>query len=190
MKLTKIFYGNQYVSKFNCDGKRYTKWQIFKIKTKNFFKKVLKLLILAGIIYAIIYVFFPCYKEVDKIIKVDNLATKVETLKGEVLDTLRTCESSGASEADGLLVYDSNKQVSIGLYQFQKKTVIYYYKTLYGKEINGKEAIEIALDYDLSRKLANDIIFTEKNGKGIDNWLNCKNKNGLAENIKWINKIL
>ena len=126
-------------------------------------------------------------QNIEVIREVDSLSVKVSQLKNEILDNLRSCESNGSKESDGLVVYDSNKLPSFGLYQFQKKTVIYYYKTLYGKEINGKEAIELALDEKRARQLASDIIFTDS--KGVDNWWNCKNKNGLGESVKWVNKV-
>lgn len=116
-----------------------------------------------------------------------QLKAKIEELKNEVLDKLKACESGDVTEDSGLIVFDSNKVASIGLYQFQKNTVIHYYKVLYGKEITGKEAIEVALDGTRARELAKDIIFSDDNG--IANWYNCQNKMNLLENIKWINKI-
>jgi hypothetical protein len=192
MKKTKLFYGNQYIESFNCDGRKFTKFQIFKIKMKKFLKKLLfwfiVILIAVGIGQYVRWA-YPNYRTeiVSKEIKTDTLTPRIAELKAEILDSLRACESNGYTEDDGLIVYDSNKVASIGLFQFQKKTVIHYYKTLYGQDITGKQAIEIALDQKLSRQLAEDIIF--KDSKGIDNWYNCKIKKGLGESIKWVNKI-
>jgi cell division protein FtsL len=182
----------------NWEGRNYMKYQKenrfaqFKNKVKSFFKKVLfwsvVILALAGTVQYFRWA-YPNYRTeiVQKEIKIDTLTPRIAELKAEILDSLRACESNGYTEDDGLIVYDSNKVASIGLFQFQKKTVIHYYKTLYGQDITGKRAIEIALDEKLSRKLAEDIIF--KDSKGIDNWYNCKNKKGLGENIKWVNKL-
>jgi cell division protein FtsL len=168
----------------------------FKNRVKTFFKKVLfwtiTALLVVGAGLAIGAYARWAYPSVqidirETKVEVDTLTPKIEDLKDEVLNSLQSCESLGVDESDGLIVFDSNKVASIGLYQFQKKTVIYYVKTLYGKDITGKEAIELALDKDEARKLAGDIIFSTD--KGIDNWYNCKNKKGLAENIKWISKI-
>ena len=164
-----------------------TRFEVIKYKVARFFRNLVKVLLIALVAYILAIVFFPRYKEVEKLIKVDNLSIKTSELKNEILDSLKACESQGSKESDGLIIFDSNKKASIGLYQFQVKTVIHYYKTLYQKDITGKEAIEISLNEKLSRQLASDIIFTDS--KGIDNWYNCKNKKGLAENIKWVNKI-
>jgi hypothetical protein len=165
-----------------------TKWQVFKYKTAIFLRKLTLALLVALAIALTAINTFPKHQIVDKVIEVDNLDTKIVELKGEVLDTLRSCESRGGKESDGLITFDSNKQASIGTYQFQKDTVIRYYKALYGKDITGKEAVMIALDDSQSRQLANDIIFSN-DAKGIGNWYNCENKNNLSDNIKWINKI-
>lgn len=113
---------------------------------------------------------------------------KVDTLKAEVVALLRACESSGFKETDGLIIFDSNKVASVGTLQFQKKTVIYYYKTLYGKDISGKEALLIALDDTLSGQLATDIMFTTKNKAGKD-WYNCTVRHNLDAKIDIINKL-
>ena len=63
-------------------------------------------------------------------------------------------------------------------------TIIHYYKTLYSKDITKKEAVLIALDNEKAEQLASDIIFETE--KGYRNWLNCSNKHGLAERVKFI----
>lgn len=170
-----------------------TKWEVFKYRAMQIFRKILFIITLALISIGVGFIIrynFP--KQIivvaEKVVEVDNLSTKVKELKAEVLDSLRFCESTGYNENDGLIIYDSNKIASIGLYQFQKKTVIYYYKTIYNKEITGKEAIEIALSEKDSRKLAEDIIFTDS--KGIDNWYNCKKKKDLGSKVEFIKKLI
>jgi len=187
MKLTNTSEGRAYV-----EQSRGMKWYNFKLKVKTFFKKLAFWVTVVLILVAVGAYARWAYPSIqisirETKVEVDTLTPKIEELKTEILDSLQSCESQGAKESDGLIVYDSNKVASIGLYQFQKKTVIYYVKTLYGKDITGKEAIELALDREKARKLAGDIIF--QTDKGIDNWYNCKNKKGLAENIKWVNKI-
>jgi hypothetical protein len=123
---------------------------------------------------------------VDRPVMLDNLANKINELKGELLSDLRNCESRGYTEDDGLLIFDSNAKASIGSYQFQKSTVQHYYKTLYGRELTGKEAILIALDDEKAGELASDIIF--KQGK-LSDWVNCTRKEGLAQKLEVINKL-
>jgi hypothetical protein len=173
-----------------------TKFQVFKYRAGRFIARIVKLTLLTSAGLAIIMGAFvigktlypkTIYAEKAVVVEVDNLSGRVEQLKNETLAQLKVCETGSKTEAHGVITFDSNKKASIGLYQFQVATVQHYYKTLYSKEISAKEAIEIALDEELSGKLARDIIFKTTNG--IDNWLNCRNKGSLADNVKWINKI-
>jgi hypothetical protein len=163
----------------------------FKKNVRSFFRKLLKVTLFAGLIYLVFitgryskleYVAPKVEAEVK-----DTLSDKVKQLKGEVLDTLKSCESGGYSENDGIIIFDSNNQASIGSFQFQKKTVIHYYKTLYGKEITPKEAVLIALDDEKARELAEMVIFEDSKGAG--NWHNCSKKHGLYEKVKIIKEL-
>jgi hypothetical protein len=123
-----------------------------------------------------------------KEILVDNLGKKITEIKSEALDALSQCESRGHKEEDGIIIFDSNNEPSIGRYQFQRDTVIHYYKVLYNQTINRKEAVLIALDDDKARKLAYDIIFSS-DSKGWRNWFNCGNKIDIAATLKLIAKL-
>lgn len=120
------------------------------------------------------------YRDIEKEVIVDNLSEKINELKGSLISDIQKCESAGYNEDYGLITFDghkTNKNVeipSIGTYQFKKATIIYYYDTLYQKDITGKEAVLIALDNNKSGQLASDIIF--KTDNGLSNWLNCSNK--------------
>lgn len=126
-------------------------------------------------------------REVERKVIIDNLGIKIDELKDSMLDDLKSCESGGYSEDDGILIYDTNKEVSIGQYQFQKKTVIYYYKTIYSKNITGKDAVIIALNTEEARQLASDIIF--KTDKGLSNWYNCTKKHNLQGRLDIIRQL-
>lgn len=135
------------------------------------------------------------YVNIEKQVLVDNLSVKINELKGSLVSDIQKCESAGYNEDYGLIVFDghkTNKNVeipSIGTYQFKKSTVVYYYDTLYQKDITGKEAILIALDDQKAGQLASDIIF--KTDNGLSNWLNCSNKingKGRLEIIRQLEK--
>jgi hypothetical protein len=159
--------------------------------------KLLKLLVKILVILFTIYIVARMYSHYNPSIKintitVDNskelLSTKIELLKAEVVATLRSCESAGYKEDNGIIIFDSNKVASIGTLQFQKLTIIYYYKALYNKVITGKEAVLIALDDNLSGKLATDIMFTTKN-KASKDWYNCSQRHNLDQRIDIINQL-
>jgi hypothetical protein len=117
---------------------------------------------------------------------IDLAPKKIAELKKDVVVRLMRCEGGRFSESDGIIIFDTNKEASIGRAQFQRKTVIYYYKKLYGQDITPKEAIMIALDDAKAAKLAEDIIFE---ADGLKNWLNCANKLGLAADVQVIRSI-
>lgn len=141
--------------------------------------------------------FQPKFVEVP--ITVDNseeqYSRKIEDLKNEVVAKLRACESGGHDEAYGLVTYDPKKNEknarnipSFGTLQFKQSTVVYYYKTLEGKDITGKEAILIALDDERSGELAKRIMFETKNLASGD-WYNCAIRYNLDNEIAIIKKL-
>lgn len=117
----------------------------------------------------------------------DNLGPKIEQLKDELVEDIKKCESKGHKESDGIIIFDSNNEASIGNFQYQRKTVIHYQKVLYGKTITPKEAIHISLDEEESRKMTKDIIF--KDSKGWRNWYNCGVKVGAQSRLNIIKEL-
>jgi len=99
---------------------------------------------------------------------------KVEALKDELVEDIGKCESAGAKDPDGLIVFDSNNEASVGHLQFQRLTVIVYIKKFMDKAIDNSDAIAIAIDHKQSHDLAKKIIFEDS--KGWKNWFNCGNK--------------
>jgi len=134
------------------------------------------------------------YEQIEKQVILDNLTEKVNELKGALIDDLRQCESGGYNIDSGLITFDphkTNKSVapaSIGLYQWKVASIKHYYKTLYNKDITGKEAILIALDDEKSSQLTSDVIF--KTDKGLSNWYTCSKKLGLESRLNIINELL
>lgn len=115
---TKIFYGNQHVENFDCDGKRYTKFQLFRFKTFRLFKRVL--MVMAG--FSVIgwsvyagsnYVPRTVYAEKEVVVEVKSHAP--------IMDKIAQCES-GNSHIDKktgqvLMRANTNKTVDVGKYQ-------------------------------------------------------------------------
>lgn len=140
---------------------------------------------------------------ITKDVSSEMFAKKVDSLEKSVVEGIHQCERQKYTEADGLVTFDPtdtqyaniqgkrtfvNKgELSFGTYQFKQATVIYYYKTLYGKIITGKEAILIALDDQKSAQLTQDILF--KTNDGWKNWINCSSNLKLVDQINAIKKI-
>lgn len=113
---------------------------------------------------------------------------KVAQLKQDLLDDLGLrCETLGVKEPDAAIIFDSNNEASIGRYQFQRETVIYYYKKLYGKDITRREAIEIAVDPDRAGPLALDIMFQD--GYKHTDWYTCARKMDIKRKVENIKRI-
>src|SRR6266853_1254397 len=94
-------------------------------------------------------------------IKPDRLDAKVAQLKDDVVEQIGKCESGMTTEPDAALILDTNGEMSIGLMQFQIKTIQMYAKKFYGKAVSRTEAINIAIDHQQSHDLARDILFKE-----------------------------
>lgn len=124
---------------------------------------------------------------VDRTIQTDSLSIKIEELKTEVVNTLKSCESAGAKETDALIVFDTNSKASVGNFQYQVKTPIYYSKKLYNKVITPKEAVLLALDERQAAELTKDIVF--KTDAGLKNWLLCSQKNQLENKVNFIKEL-
>ena len=167
-----------------------TKLQIFKFWCRNGLRRVSMavMVLILGAGSAFIYrEVNPKTVWAERQVLTDSLELRIEGLKKDVISHLASCETQGLKEDDGIIVFDTNNKASIGVLQFQKKTVVYYYKVLYDQVITSKQAVEIALDAKKSAQLAEDIIFGTKDG--LSNWINCDRKLGLALEVSFIKKI-
>lgn len=146
-------------------------------------KQLIKWSIIVGVIGLTIHYYFPkvMVKIVEREVITDTLTNKIEEVKAGIIADIKKGESQNKPESAGLLIFDSNKQASLGSYQFQIKTVQHYYKKLYGKTITQKEAILIALDDGQAGKLTYDIVFGEKDG--YKNWYNTSKKYNIPERL-------
>lgn len=166
-----------------------TRWQVFKYRLFKFIRSILKWSIIIGIIVLGVRYFFPkvMVQVIEREVITDTLQSKIETLKGGIIADIKLGESLGKPESAGLIVYDTNKEMSIGSYQWQIKSVQYYYKKLYKKDITRKEAILIALDDDEAGKLTYDVVFGEK--EGWRNWYNTSKKYNIPARLALLEQL-
>lgn len=169
-----------------------TKFEVFKFKFKRFFRRLFWILLTLAILFGIFkagsyYNPAMIYQVSEREVVVDNLTGKIDELKENLVTDIMKCESAGYTEDDGIIIFDSNKKASIGVYQFQIDTVVYYYKTLYNQDITKKEAIIIAIDENKAHELATDIIFNTD--KGLSNWVNCTKKVGATQQLEIIRQL-
>lgn len=112
----------------------------------------------------------------------------IEEEKWRVVDELAQCECGGHTWDEGFFRLDSNDKYSWGCLQFQQSTVVHYVKKLWGEVIDGARAKIIALDRELARKLAYDVIFKTDKGVASD-WVNCSKWHKLQERVDMIKRI-
>lgn len=116
------------------------------------------------------------------------IAQRIVLLQNEVIADLgEGCETKGVKEPDSALVLDTNNKMSIGRYQWQRESVIYYYEKFYGESIGMLEALEIAIDYERATELTRDVLFNEPNG--YKNWWTCSQRLNIADRVSIINSL-
>jgi hypothetical protein len=120
-------------------------------------------------------------------VPVDGTPAKLDALKADVVARLESCESAGHDADSGLIVFDSNHIASLGVLQWQVKSVQYYEKLLHQQEVTGTQAVAIAMDAAQARALATEVIFDTSDG--LHNWINCGNKLQLAPEVAVIKKL-
>ncbi len=131
---------------------------------------------------------------------------KIESLKDGVVNELLSCEGAGYNEDSGLVTYDPTDaqydslvsngkktivdkgEMSYGILQFKKSTVITYVKLKDSKVITGKEALLIALDKKSAAELSKFVMFETK-GKASGDWKNCARTLNLDAKIDVIKQL-
>lgn len=126
---------------------------------------------------------------------IDNTPKKIAALKADLIQRLSVCEN--ISQNPGLIIFDNNSSgtltgqriPSIGLLMFKIGTVKDGYKLFHGQTISDMEAVQIAMDKEKAFALAEEIIFSGGDKKGIGHWYYCSNKLGLAAEVSFIKKL-
>jgi hypothetical protein len=156
MKKTHIFFGNQHVESFKCDGRKYSKFQIMLFKIKQSTKRVMLALgafsVVSWSLVAGSY-FFP------RVDVVEAQVIKEVAMKAPIMDKIAQCES-GNSHLDKktgqvLLRGNTNKTVDIGKYQLNS--------------VWHKKATE--LGYDITKEADNEAMaYWIFNNRGTGDW--------------------
>jgi hypothetical protein len=141
---TKIFYGNQYVDKFNATGSKrdchgITKWQIFCYKTAKWYKRTLLVGALVSVVgWAYVFGTMTTMAQADsKVIYVQSTSTPA------VMIRIAHCESNGSQlnkSGQVLINVNTNGTTDIGEYQINS--------------VHNAEATK--LGYDLTKKADNE----------------------------------
>ncbi len=117
---TKIFWGNQYVTKFKCDGSKRTKWGQFKLGVVNTCVYTLRYSFFAFLLY--IGFMAGMYASPTKT-EAGTLPIVIES-SPKILQKIAICESGGShynKAGQVLVVGNTDKSVDIGKYQINMK---------------------------------------------------------------------
>ncbi len=115
----------------------------------------------------------------------------VDERKDEMLRQLAVCESG--AHGDAAVPVIGGRGLYIGRFQFMPRTVITYVQQMDGRQLNWREATElahdytqVAHDYTQAAALAKWIIFEQN---GVYNWPLCSKKLGLAKQVAEIKSL-
>lgn len=164
---------------------------------KKFFKRAVIWAASVAVVSSIIAFSVSTSKVTANVSEVIDLTPqKVAELKRDLVQRLSQCENP--KQNAGLITYDNNAKgsltgqnlPSIGLLQFKISTVKSAYQTFNGSTLTDAEAVTLAMDKEKIFTLAEQIIFSGKDTKGIAHWYNCSNRLGLEVEVKFLKKLL
>ncbi len=115
---------------------------------------------------------------------VDARMSLIDERKDELLRQLAVCESG--AHGDAAIPVIGGRGLYIGRFQFMPRTVITYVQQKDGRQLNWREATELAHDYSQASALAKWIIFEQD---GVYNWPLCSKKLGLKGQIAEIRQL-
>ncbi len=116
-----MFFGNQYIGKFTCDGRRMTKWQRIIAKAAHITKKTIIYALIANLAsWGAIGIYQYGKSNAEPITVQAKEIIEVPVLDSPVLARIAKCESGGSqTDKTGqvLLKVNTNGTVDIGKYQ-------------------------------------------------------------------------
>lgn len=118
MKKTHIFYGNQHIDSFKCDGRRYSRFQILVFKIKRATKRVILTL---GAFSVVGWGFVAGgYISPAKVVFAEKEVVKEIKGKAPVMDRIAKCESNNShidpKTGQVYMLANNNKTVDVGKY--------------------------------------------------------------------------
>lgn len=185
--------------KYYYMGKRFnTPWQVFVEKVKRFLGLCVIGIVVAGVIVSIALIGRAInpkiiYEVKEKEVVLDNLASKIDQLKGELIKDIYDNERAGRTEEDALITWDPNPNhksveiASIGSCQWKIPTLQESYLKHYSITLTRKEAVLLALDDEKCKEVMTKVIFNEENG--WRKWFNSGVKVKASERLAIIKSL-
>ncbi|MGD9880236.1 MAG: hypothetical protein AB7U95_08865 [Reyranella sp.] len=111
----------------------------------------------------------------------DALKSEIDERKDEMMRQLAHCESGGSGPSERPIY--GGRGVYLGRFQFSVNTVIGYQRKRDGTQLTGREASELAHDYERAMDLAKYMIFELEEPW---HWPLCSRKIGLRDQMAHI----
>lgn len=138
---TRIYAGRDLIGRFNCDGRNYTRFQIFKMKLVKTIKRTFVVMgLFAGLGWA--YYFGSMFAPV-RVQAIDKPVYVIATGTAPVLERIAKCESGGSQTENGQIQINVNKNGSVDIGKFQINLTTW-----------GKTATKMG--YDLTKESDNE----------------------------------
>ncbi len=114
----------------------------------------------------------------------DDYQRGIEERKDEVIKQLAICESGGYGPSDKPIY--GGRGLYLGRLQFDTRTVVSYVQKRDGVQLNHKEAVELANDYDRAADLAKYMVFDLQEPW---HWPLCSKKVGVTQQVAAIKQL-
>lgn len=163
MKKTNIFYGNQYVGSFNCDGKRYTKVQLYMFIAKRTIKNSLAIaaiIMLAGWIFTAGAILSKNTVKPERVWAKEIVEVPVKEVP-PVMKRIAKCESGDTHFKNGQVIFNANSNGSVDRGRYQINSVW------------DKKATEMKLDLSNERDNETFAMWLYEN-YGTEHWYSSK----------------
>ena len=160
---TKIFWGNQHVESFVCDGKSYTKGQLRMLKIRRMIKRILTTsAVTVGVAWVAVGALHFGMAFAPKVYAEKEVVKEVR-VKAPIMDKIAKCESGNThldpKTGQVLMRGNTNKTVDIGRYQLNS--------------VWHKKATELGLD--LTKDADNEkFAYWLFENRGTEDWYSSK----------------
>ncbi len=114
----------------------------------------------------------------------DEYQRGIEDRKDEVIKQLAICESGGYGPSERPIY--GGRGLYLGRLQFDTRTVISYVQKRDGVQLNHKDAVELANDYDRAADLAKYMLFDLQEPW---HWPLCSKKVGVTQQVAAIKQL-
>lgn len=137
---TKIYYGRDLIGRFNCDGRNYTRFQMFRMKVVRLVKRVMVVMFSLSVLG---WSFYAGSQFIPKTVVAEVKVQVKDMTLPPVMQRIKTCESTNSQlNKSGQVLVHVNKDGSYDIGAFQINSI--------------HNAAATKLGYDLTKEKDNE----------------------------------